>query len=66
MSQFSASVWIKSFSGLTAARVGPRAEQRLDLSGAPTQTEIRKAIKGLKSGKAPGANRLTPELFKFF
>jgi hypothetical protein len=44
---------------LTPERVGRvKAETRTELAGLPTVAEVRRAIAGLNSGRAPGSNGL--------
>jgi hypothetical protein len=50
--------------GLMEAKVGPKSEVMKELSGAPSYEEVRKAVAKLSAGKAPGRNRLAPELYK--
>jgi hypothetical protein len=50
--------------GLNGTNAGPKITPKTELSGAPTFTEVQKAIKGLSRGTVPGSNVLRPELFK--
>lgn len=50
--------------GLTAEKVGPKSEPRVELSGAPTYLEVKAAVGKLSVGTAPGRNGLRPEMYK--
>jgi hypothetical protein len=50
--------------GLTEENVGPKSEIMVELSGAPSFIEVKKAIGKLSPGTAPGWNGLVPELYK--
>jgi hypothetical protein len=50
--------------GLTEAKVGPKSQPRLELSGPPDLFEVQHAIGRLHDETAPGANGLRSEIFK--
>jgi uncharacterized C2H2 Zn-finger protein len=50
---------------LDPAMLGEKLAVRWDLNGPPTHGEIEKAIKALKTGKAPGTDGLNAEVFKY-